>query len=61
MRAAFQDGLRTFSLPAERAMHGDQNALDLLEDEATPILAYFRGEGPMPPDPADTTATAEGG
>jgi LCP family protein required for cell wall assembly len=60
MRAAFQDGLLSFSLPAEQAWHGDQNALDLLEDEATPILAYFRGEGPMPPDPTpDTTAAAD--
>ena len=55
MRAAFQDGLLSFSLPAEQAWHGDQNALDLLEDEATPILAYFRGEGPMPPDPTPDT------
>jgi LCP family protein required for cell wall assembly len=57
MRAAFQDGLTSYGLPAEQAWHGDQNALDLLEDEAAPILAYFRGEGPLPPDPTpDTTA-----
>lgn len=51
MRAAFQEGLRTFSLPAEQAFHGDQDALDLIEDEAAPILAFFRGDGPMPRDP----------
>lgn len=61
MRAAFQDGLRTFSLPAEQAWHGDQNALDLVEADAEPILAYFRGEGPMPAEqsPAVTAGTAE--
>jgi LCP family protein required for cell wall assembly len=54
MRAAFQEGLIAFSLPAEQAWHGDQNALDLLEAEAEPILAYFRGDGPMPPEPTPT-------
>lgn len=59
LRAAFQDGLRTFSLPAEQAWHGDQNALDLIADQAEPILAYFRGDGPMPPEatPASTEPT----
>ena len=61
IRAAFQEGLRTFSLPAERAIHGDQDALDVIEAEAAPILAYFRGEGPMPPEPtAASTPSAEG-
>jgi LCP family protein required for cell wall assembly len=59
MRAAFQDGLTAFSLPAEQAWHGDQNALDLLEAEAAPILAYFRGEGPMPPDATPDPATSD--
>ncbi len=61
IRAAFQEGLRTFSLPAERAIHGDQDALDVIEAEAAPILAYFRGEGPMPPEPtAASTPSTEG-
>lgn len=61
IRAAFQEGLRTFSLPAERAIHGDQDALDVIEAEAAPILAYFRGEGPMPPEPtAVSTPSTEG-
>jgi len=61
IRAAFQEGLRTFSLPAERAIHGDQDALDVIEAEAAPILAYFRGEGPMLPEPtAVSTPSTEG-
>jgi len=61
IRAAFQEGLRTCSLPAERAIHGEQDALDVIEAEAAPILAYFRGEGPMPPEPtAVSTPSTEG-
>jgi LCP family protein required for cell wall assembly len=58
IRAAFQDGLATFSLPAEQAWHGDQNALDLIEDQAEPILQYFRGAGALPDEAADGTAAA---
>ena len=61
VRAAFQDGLRTFTVPAEPAWHGDQAALDLLDAEAEPILAYFRGEGPMPPEEPSDTAADSGG
>ena len=61
LRAAFQEGLRTFSLPAERAIHGDQDALDMLDDQAAPILAYFRGDGPMPPESStDSTGDTSG-
>jgi len=60
IRAAFQEGLRTFSLPSERAIHGDQDALDVIEGEAAPILAYFRGEGPLPPEAAVTATTVSG-
>jgi LCP family protein required for cell wall assembly len=58
MRAAFQDGLRTFSLPAEQAWHGDQDALDIVPEQAEPILAYFRGDAAMPP--AAPPGTADG-
>ena len=62
IRAAFQEGLRTFSLPAAQAWHGDQDALDIVDADAAPILAYFRGEGPLPPEAAATeTTTADGG
>ena len=43
MREAAAVGLVTYSLPVEFAEHGDQSALDLREDEAQPILDYFRG------------------
>lgn len=59
LSAAFDEGLRTFSLPAEGAWHGDQAAVDMLAAEAEPILAYFRGAGPMPPEAApDSTGDA---
>ena len=57
MREAAAVGLVTYSLPVEFAEHGDQSALDLLEDEAQPILDYFRGAGPAPPPPTSTPAT----
>ena len=57
MRQAAAVGLVTYSLPVEFAEHGDQSALDLLEDEAQPILDYFRGAGPAPPPPTSTPAT----
>ena len=60
MRAAFQEGLRTFSLPAEQAWHGDQDALDIIPGQAEPILAYFRGDAPMPAEtPIDTVDATE--
>lgn len=57
MREAAAVGLVTFSLPVDFAEHGDQDALDLREDEAQPILDYFRGVGPQPPPPTTPPPT----
>lgn len=56
LRAAFQEGLRTYQLPVTELIVGDQSALDLL-DGAEPTLDYFRGVGPTPPDPVMTETT----
>ena len=54
LRQAAANGLQTYSLPVEFEEHEGQDALDLLEDEAQPILDYFRGVGPLPPPPPTT-------
>lgn len=59
MREAAASGLVTYSLPVEFAEHDGQDALDLLEDDARPILDYFRGAGAAPPPP--TTPSTDGG
>ena len=63
MRAAFQDGLTAFSLPTERAIHGDQDALDLLEDEADtdPRLLPRRRADAARPDDRDARRPDTGG
>ena len=49
LAAAADDGLTTFTLPIEAYSAPDgSSALRLLEDEAQPILDYFRGIGPRP-------------
>jgi LCP family protein required for cell wall assembly len=60
MREAAAVGLVTYSLPVEFAEHDGQDALDLLEDDAQPILDYFRGTGAAPP-PSTTTPSNDGG
>ena len=47
LRAAFQSGIRTFSLPVYNDTVGDAAVLRL-SDEAEPLLAYFRGTAPAP-------------
>jgi LCP family protein required for cell wall assembly len=54
MRQAAALGLVTHSLPVEFAEHDGQDALDLDEDAAQPVLDYFRGTGPAPPPPTTT-------
>lgn len=55
LAAAADNGLETFTLPVERYRTSDgQDALELIESEAEPMLAYFRGTGPRPPS-ADST------
>jgi LCP family protein required for cell wall assembly len=49
LAAAAQDGMRSYTLPTNREMIGDQDAQRVIESEAEPILAYFRGDGPVPP------------
>ncbi|WP_116999040.1 LCP family protein [Desertimonas flava] len=51
LRAAAGEGLRTFSLPVD--LRRDGATVDL-GDGADEILDYFRGAGPLPPEPADT-------
>ncbi len=45
------EGLRTFSLPVD--LRRDGATVDLA-DGADEILDYFRGSGPLPPEPVDT-------
>jgi LCP family protein required for cell wall assembly len=55
LRAAADAGLTTFSLPVEFIQVGDQSAV-ALEEDAEPILDFFRGVGPVPtPEPTATT------
>jgi LCP family protein required for cell wall assembly len=58
MRQAAANGLQTFSLPVDFVEHDGQSALELREEEAQPILDYFRGVGPQPP-PQTTTPTTD--
>lgn len=53
LRAAAGEGLRTFSLPVDLRSDG---ATVELGDGADAILDYFRGSGPLPPEPVDTGA-----
>ena len=55
MREAAAAGLVTYSLPVEFSEHDGQDALDLLEDEAQPILEYFRGNVATPPPTVPST------
>ena len=55
LRQAAEVGLGTYSLPVDVAEHGGQAALELDDDEAQPILDYFRGVGPPPPTTPPTT------
>ena len=59
MQQAAEVGLTTYSLPVEFAEHDGESALDLLEDDAQPILDYFRGTGALPP-PSTTPPTSGG-
>ena len=59
LRAAADAGLTTFSLPVEFIEVGDQSAVALDED-AEPILDFFRGIGPAPtPEPTASTAAPD--
>ncbi len=51
LRQAAEVGLTTYQLPVDGVVHGDQQALELIDDEAQPILDYFRGNGPAPTPP----------
>ena len=61
MREAAAVGLTTYSLPVEFSEHDGQSAVDLLDDEAQPILDYFRGAGPAPAPPSTTTESTDDG
>lgn len=58
LRAAFQDGIRTFSLPVYNDTVGDAAVLRM-SDQAESLLAYFRGTGPAPAE-FETTAITGG-
>jgi LCP family protein required for cell wall assembly len=60
LRQAVAVNLVTYSLPVEFAEHDGQDALDLDED-AQPLLDYFRGSGPAPPPPTTTVPGSGGG
>ncbi len=49
LRQAAEVGLGTYTLPVDDVRKGDQDALELIDDEAQPILDYFRGVTPTPP------------
>jgi len=57
LAAAAQDGIRSYTLPTSREIIGDQDAQRVIESEAEPILAYFRGEGSPPPSSGAAEAT----
>lgn len=59
LRQAAANGLQTYSLPVDFVEHDGQSALELRDDEAQPILDYFRGVGPLPPPQTTTTTTAD--
>ena len=48
LRKAFSSGFHTYQLPVEGTTI-DGNSVLLLNDDAEPILDYFRGLGPPPP------------
>ena len=58
LAAAAEDGLRTITLPSERYLVAGQDAL-APTDAAEPILAYFRGEGALPPPSTGGPATTD--
>jgi len=61
LRAAADAGLTAFTLPIEFFEVGDQSAIELDED-AEPILDFFRGTGPVPTtEPPATTTDGSGG
>jgi LCP family protein required for cell wall assembly len=55
LRQAAEVGLSTYSLPVVGAEHDGQSALDIDEAKAQPILDFFRGTGPQPPEEAPPT------
>jgi hypothetical protein len=55
LRQAAQVGLNTYTLPVDGVTHGDQQALELIDDEARPILDFFRGTAGPPPTTPPTT------
>jgi LCP family protein required for cell wall assembly len=55
LRAAADEGLRTFTLPVENTEIDGKSVL-LLLDEADAVLDYFRGVGPAPEPPPTTVA-----
>lgn len=62
LAAAAGEGLHTYSLAVERWESPDgQDSLELLESESRPILDYFRGVGPLPPETTDSSAPDSSG
>jgi LCP family protein required for cell wall assembly len=59
LRKAFSSGLHTYQLPVEGTTI-DGNSVLLLLDSAEPILDYFRGIGPLPPEDDAATGTSGG-
>jgi LCP family protein required for cell wall assembly len=55
LRQAAEVGLSTYSLPVVGAEHKGQSALDIDAAKAQPILDYFRGTGPQPPEESPPT------
>lgn len=48
LRKAFGSGFTTYQLPVDGAMIDGNSVLLLRDDEAQPLLDYFRGVGPLP-------------
>jgi LCP family protein required for cell wall assembly len=48
-------GVQTWTMPANGGFVGDQSVLRLDDSAAKPIIAYFRGEGPVPASTATPT------
>jgi len=58
LRKLGSGGVRTWTMPAHNDTVGDQSVLLLDEAQAQPIIDYFKGLGPEPPEPTPTPGNA---
>jgi LCP family protein required for cell wall assembly len=56
-RSLTKDDIVSYSLPVKGKTVGGKSVLVLEEEQAAPILDFFRGDGPAPPVPTTTPST----